>query len=262
MAICGLAAAEVNPPVATVRSRAPFSVQGVSVPVVGGTAWPVAAGDMIETKSAPAEISLKDGTRIFVPAGSRFVVAGAQAGNKGLRVNLSGSQEGARNVSKSAPSSLSKGAVNIFDLGMLAAPAPVAASSSAGRAPKVVDGSAPATLSLFSLLQTFGVNTAIVGTIDQALTTKNASLQFDAASNTYYVTGIQATVGNSAPQTVTFVISPTQIVVASGTVTPGAPPPTPLVTVTPGAPSPCKGSSVKPADVSNSVVSVPTGGSC
>ena len=65
--------AQSKVPVATVASSAPITVQGVEAPVVGSTAWPVTDGDVIQTSSAAAEVRMKDGTRIYVPASSRFV---------------------------------------------------------------------------------------------------------------------------------------------------------------------------------------------
>ena len=59
---CGMAWAEAASPVGTVSSREPFVLQGVTVPVVGSTSWPAMEGDVIETKTAPAEVRLKDGT--------------------------------------------------------------------------------------------------------------------------------------------------------------------------------------------------------
>ena len=69
-----LAFSQAKAPVAVVSSRAAITIEGVNAPVTGGVAWPVAAGDVIQTSSAPAEIRLTDGTKIFLPAGSKFIV--------------------------------------------------------------------------------------------------------------------------------------------------------------------------------------------
>ena len=133
---------------------------------------------------------------------------------------------------------------------------------------KKADGGSPATLSLVQLLGQYGVNSPIVGALDQALSTVGAKVVFDPATNTYYITGVQVVIGNGAPQAATFVVSPTQISVLPGTITPTTPnPPPPLVTLLPPAPGTalapgCRGTSLTPADVSNSVVTLPSPGTC
>jgi hypothetical protein len=58
-------------PVATVTSSAAFELQGHEVNVAGVPSWPVAAGDVVATHSAPATIQLREGARITLLEDSR-----------------------------------------------------------------------------------------------------------------------------------------------------------------------------------------------
>ena len=170
----GLAFAQSKVPVATVASSAPITVQGVEAPVVGSTAWPVTDGDVIRTSSAPAEVRLKDGTRIFVPPSSRFVVGSALPASNArvgavadLRVRA---VAGAPAVSSTGRSS---GILSVLDGGAMvindSTLQQFAAASSI--APRNAPGDTPASIDLASLINTYGANNPVIGVVATALNT-------------------------------------------------------------------------------------------
>jgi len=272
LSVVGMAA-EMASPVGTVISRAPFAVQGVNVSVAGSTSWPAMEGDVIETKSASAEIRLKDGTRIFMPPSSRLVLHEAMQ-NGGKVPVLAVGKAGAPMVAKKQ-SGFVTGVLNVLDGGAFAVKSSMleqVAASSPNRQRAAVGSTDPTFQSLTGLLGVYGVNSPVVTAITQALSTVNGAISYNPTNNTYYITGINVSVDNGTATPATIEITPTQITVVSGTVTATTPPPvvppTPIVTVTPpvagstGAPAGCKGTSLTPGDVSKSDVAVTTTGSC
>jgi hypothetical protein len=264
-------AAEMASPVGTVISRAPFTVQGVEVPVAGNTSWPAMEGDVIQTRSAPAEIRMKDGTRIFMPASSRLVVRESmQTGGRAAVIAID--NPGTPMVAKKQNGFLT-GVLNVLDGGAFAVKPSMLEQVALAAPNKRYAGSTTSTItSLTGLLGLYGVNSPVVAAVDQALSTVGGSVSYNATSNTYFITGISVSVNGAAPTPATIEISATQITVVPGTITATTPPPvnppTPIVVVTPpptgstGSPAGCKGTSLTPGDVSQSVVTVSTAGSC
>ncbi len=276
--VAGVSFAQGTSPVATVASRAQITIQGVSAPVVGSTAWPVAAGDVIQTSSAPAELRLKNGTRIFVPPSSRFVVGAPVAesgGGVGARADLGvRAASGAPMVALPSQRGAGNAVVNVLSGGA------ILVGESAARqellwAPRAnaVAGTAPATLSLAALIASYGPNSTISTLIAQAMTLKNTVIQ-QGANGSYYITGIEIS-NNGAITAGTIVINPPSatnptgsVTIYNTTVTPTTTnPPAPISTVTPppagsGSPTGCKGTSFSPVDVSNGVISTVSLGSC
>jgi hypothetical protein len=78
-------------PLGSVSSAQPFDLNGSSVPVAGVPTWPVAAGDVITTHSAPATIEFLDGSRVILAEDSKASIE-AKAGKSVLRF-LQGSGE-------------------------------------------------------------------------------------------------------------------------------------------------------------------------
>jgi hypothetical protein len=78
-------------PLGSISSAQPFDLNGSSVPVAGVPAWPVAAGDVITTHSAPATIEFLDGSRVILAEDSKASIE-AKAGKSVLRF-LQGSGE-------------------------------------------------------------------------------------------------------------------------------------------------------------------------
>jgi hypothetical protein len=67
-------------PVATVTSLAPFELQGHQVNVGGVPSWPVAAGDIVATRSESATIQLRQGTRITLLENSTVRIGSSGSG--------------------------------------------------------------------------------------------------------------------------------------------------------------------------------------
>ena len=280
--VLGVGLAEVKAPVATVMSRAPFVIQGISVPVVGSTAWPAVEGDVIETKSAPAEVRLKDGTRIFMPAASRLVVSGQlqrvelSAGRIEAAGRATGAAKGAP-VLMAATGAVGKthnafvgGVLNILDGGAFVVQSSMLETiARSPGASKQAEGANEAIFSTAGLIKKYGVNSPILQAIDQALETVGAHVTYNPVNQSFYITGVQVTIGNGAPQPATFIIGPGSIMVLPGTIAPGTPnPPPPLVTIVPpdpgsgNGPPGCKGTSMGPKDVSPIIVHIPDPGRC
>jgi len=78
-------------PLGSVSSAQPFDLNGANVPVAGVPTWPVAAGDVIATHSAPATIKFCDGSRVVLAENSRARLEG-KAGKSVFRL-LQGSGE-------------------------------------------------------------------------------------------------------------------------------------------------------------------------
>jgi len=269
-----LAFSQAKAPVAVVSSRAAITIEGVNAPVTGGVAWPVAAGDVIQTSSAPAEIRLTDGTKIFLPAGSKFIVP-APAPQADVAVHRAVDARSSAYTSvptaaipRIAPAGnkLSHGILNILDGGIVEPPSVLSPLALAQSRP-LASGSTPATVSLTGLLAVYGVNSPVVQAISQALGTVGATLNVG-PNGTFYITGVEVTIGNNPPQPATIVISGTSINIYPGIVSPGSTnPPPPLLTVTPpgpgsSVPSGCKGATLAPADVTNSIINITIPGSC
>jgi len=72
-------------PIANVSSTEPFKVSGVSVPVAGGSSWPVIAGDELAAGGAPVVLTFKDGSRVTLSKNSRATVSG-KTKNAALRL--------------------------------------------------------------------------------------------------------------------------------------------------------------------------------
>ena len=72
-------------PVATVTSSAAFELRGAEVKVEGVPSWPVLQGDVVATKTAPALIIFKDGSRVTLQPNSKARVENTK---DGLRFNL------------------------------------------------------------------------------------------------------------------------------------------------------------------------------
>lgn len=73
-------------PVASVTSSAMFELQGHNVNVAGVPSWPVAAGDVVATRSAPATIQLREGARITLLEDSRVRIDSTS--DNGLKIDL------------------------------------------------------------------------------------------------------------------------------------------------------------------------------
>jgi len=78
-------------PLGSISSAQPFDLNGSSVPVAGVPAWPVDAGDVVATHSAPATIDFLDGSRVILAEDSKASIE-AKAGKSVLRF-LEGSGE-------------------------------------------------------------------------------------------------------------------------------------------------------------------------
>jgi hypothetical protein len=59
-------------PLARVSSTQPFERNGATVPVAGVASWPLFAGDVIVTHSAPATIVVRGGNRIVLDPNSEL----------------------------------------------------------------------------------------------------------------------------------------------------------------------------------------------
>lgn len=73
-------------PVATITSSAAFELQGHEVNVGGVPSWPVAAGDVVATRSGSATIQLREGTRVTLLEDSRVRIG--STGSDGLKIDL------------------------------------------------------------------------------------------------------------------------------------------------------------------------------
>jgi hypothetical protein len=227
LAIAATAFAQSTGPVASVSSRAEFSVQGTMVPE-GSTRTPVMAGDVIRTGSAPAELRMRDGSSVYVPAASKYVVGQPE--------------------SKTAAT---RGVLRILEGGAVAFQA--AASRSGVTGPTANDAST--TQSLAQVLAIYGgVASPLVEAIDEAIAVQG-TVTVRSAGNTYTITGAFVKVGNGTLTPATFIVSPNgiQIVPAGG----GAP----LATFAPpppgGPPAGCAGITSPPKDVTPVVVNIP-----
>ncbi len=291
----GLTFAQSKAPVATVASRAPITVQGIEAPVVGSTAWPVSEGDVIRTSSAPAEVRLKDGTRIFVPPSSRYVVGPAiplsntrAAVGADLRVRA---VTGAPSMSTmKTQKGLAAGVMNLLDGGAIVlSESTVQQYAAASMTAPRLAGASASTFSLAQLLNSFGVNSPVATVVAQALSVPGAVLN-QSSNGSYYISGIQAAVGNNPPEPITIVITPPvpptpanpnpppatfqafpeAVVVLPTPAAPAPPVPPPAAAVsTVTAPPPggdivtgCKGTSLQPSPNSATTVSLPTSSSC
>jgi hypothetical protein len=78
-------------PLGSISSAEPFDLNGSSVQVAGVPSWPIAAGDVISTHSAPATIQFLDGSRVILAEDSKASVE-AKAGKSVFRF-LAGSGE-------------------------------------------------------------------------------------------------------------------------------------------------------------------------
>jgi hypothetical protein len=87
LAVCTWAAS----PVGSVSSAQPFDLNGANIPVAGVPMWPIAAGDLIATHSAPATIEFRDGSRVILAENSEAKIE-AKGGKSVLRL-LQGSGE-------------------------------------------------------------------------------------------------------------------------------------------------------------------------
>jgi hypothetical protein len=87
LTVCTWAAA----PLGSVSSPQPFDLNGSNVPVAGVPTWPVGAGDVIATHSAPATIEFSDGSRVILAENSEAKIE-AKGGKCVLRL-LQGSGE-------------------------------------------------------------------------------------------------------------------------------------------------------------------------
>jgi hypothetical protein len=70
LAACSWAAS----PLGAVSSTQPFDLNGATAPTAGVPTWPVAAGDVIATHSAPATIVFRDGSRVVVAENSKVKI--------------------------------------------------------------------------------------------------------------------------------------------------------------------------------------------
>jgi hypothetical protein len=70
LALCTWAAA----PLAHVSSTQPFDLNGAAVPVAGIASWPLYAGDLIVTHSAPATVVFRGGSRIVLEPNSELKI--------------------------------------------------------------------------------------------------------------------------------------------------------------------------------------------
>jgi hypothetical protein len=61
-------------PLGSVSSSQPFELNGATVSVAGIPAWPVKAGDVIVTHSAPATIVFHDGRRFVMAENTRLKI--------------------------------------------------------------------------------------------------------------------------------------------------------------------------------------------
>ncbi|MGA9622858.1 MAG: hypothetical protein WBL65_00285 [Bryobacteraceae bacterium] len=85
LAVLALAACtRAASPLGSISSAQPFDLNGSSVPVAGVPAWPVTAGDVVATHSAPATIEFLDGSRVILAEDSKASIA-AKAGKSVLR---------------------------------------------------------------------------------------------------------------------------------------------------------------------------------
>lgn len=66
--------------IGSLTSHGQVSLRGVTLPMAGVPAWPVVAGDTIETGLFPATIFLKDGTRLALGEKTKVVVDQLEAG--------------------------------------------------------------------------------------------------------------------------------------------------------------------------------------
>jgi hypothetical protein len=202
------------------------------------------AGDAVRTKSAAAEVRLKDGTRIFIPPASQFVVKGALLPAKF--------------------NSATQGMLAILDGGAVVIPTTTLDSFKLASAnQKMADGSTPVSFSLANLFTSLGPTSPIVGIIAQALQTNG--VQVTQSGGSLIITGIKATVGDSgSAQAVSLVYSSAGLSVYAGTVTSlqNLPPPITTIPSQNGVPPGCKGDSTAPQDKSNSVIRITAAGTC
>jgi hypothetical protein len=181
----GLMLAQTKVPVATVSSVSPITVQGVEAPSYGSTAWPVTEGDVIRTSSSPAEVRLKDGTRIYVPPTSRYVVNSAVPSSNpraDLRVRA---VAGAPDMSSIRTQKAGTGAV----LTMLDGGSMVLSDSkfqefaaAASSEPRKALGDTPATIDLAALANTYGPNNPIISVLSTAMNTPGITITTNPAT--------------------------------------------------------------------------------
>jgi len=74
LASVALASGASAPVIATVSSAQAFSVDGHLFPAAGVLSWPLVAGDRIATDTAPAIVTLKDGSQFVVAPHSEVTV--------------------------------------------------------------------------------------------------------------------------------------------------------------------------------------------
>jgi hypothetical protein len=72
-------------PLGSASSTQPFDLNGATVPLAGVPSWPVAAGDVIVTHSAPATIVFRDGSRVVMAETSKAKIE-AQGGKSVFRL--------------------------------------------------------------------------------------------------------------------------------------------------------------------------------
>jgi len=77
-------------PLGSISSSQPFELNGATVAVAGIPSWPVNAGDVIATHSAPATIVFRDGRRFVLAENTRLKIE-ADKHKKTLLTLLSGS---------------------------------------------------------------------------------------------------------------------------------------------------------------------------
>ena len=173
----GLVSAQSRVPAATVASTAPITIQGVEEPSAGLTAWPVIEGDSIRTSNAPAEVRMKDGTRIYIPPSSRFVVGSPLSPSTGvkpradLRVKAVTNAPSTVSVARTQKGGLAGTVLTMLDGGAMvindSTLQQFAAASSI--AVRNADGNQVAVFDLAQLAGTFGPNNLGVAAVAAAL---------------------------------------------------------------------------------------------
>ena len=61
-------------PLGSISSAQPFDLNGSSVPVAGVHSWPIAAGDVIVTHSAPATVTFRGGSQVILEPNSELKI--------------------------------------------------------------------------------------------------------------------------------------------------------------------------------------------
>jgi hypothetical protein len=245
----GLTSAQPKAPVATVASSSPITIQGVTAPVTGSADWPVIEGDVIRTSSSPAEVRMKDGTRIYVPPSSRFVVTSALPSSKG---GATGAHADLRvRAATGAPETISiktqkvmagnvltvlEGGAIVFEESRLQQ---FAAASSI--APRNAAGDTPALIDLAQMINAYGANNPIIGVISAAFKTPGAVVTTNPATPGFFTITLPGGQGTIVVNGLTSVV----ITTPTGGKQTVTPPP-------PNVPAACKGGTGVPLS--------PTGG--